>query len=575
MSGNIADTYAVVDKSKKTSKNKNRPFPQEPPSHDPVMDVYAVVDKTSKSKPVPQSVDDQNTYDAVAPDNLYYNTVTNTTTEDAEVYDSASAPTYSQLDRNQVPPSIPFQGGIPMVQCNSRPRYEFASLRKQEDIDSLKERKFCTVPVGLLACLIILIIVFVAAFVALIVAFALIANLRSEIESIKKLESPTSSLKSTMPSETDALSILRANITKLDSKLLMFSNQTEQVFDDLQNNVTLRTSKLEDEANNLTRIQNKFRQMQAAVEMKISNHENNLGAQLVEYNLNITQLLNIVMQETFINISSARDTTQRSVDELTAKIVRNIQELYVFESCNAINTFSLPFSSGEYTIKTSTGHTIMSCMLFPSCNNMTGGWRRVAYLNTDDTIMPQCPNGLEARTTPPSCRLPASIVDGCSSVKTYQTEGSYNCISGRIIAHQSGNPDAFTKGDGNTRSETTLDGNYVDGVSLTYGNNSNHIWTFTAAIINTGQATNCYKCNNLKPSFVADDYSCEVTPQCFSNTNVCHGPLWNGGEQCDGGSTFYRHLLEPTSADIEMRVCRDQVQTDEDFSLNVIEIYVR
>ena len=91
------------------------------------------------------------------------------------------------------------------------------------------------------------------------------------------------------------------------------------------------------------------------------------------------------------------------------------------------------------------------------------------------------PIGLEARTDPP-CRL--RVIDsGCSSVETYQTEGSYNYISGRIIAQQSGNPDGFTNGDGDTRSETTLDGNYVDGVSPTYGNKSNHIMTSAAASI--------------------------------------------------------------------------------------------
>ena len=85
MSGSIADTYAVVDKSMKT-KNKNGPSSQVPPSRDPSMDMYAVVDKTKKSKPAPQSVDDQDTYDAVTSDHLYYNTVANAT--------------YSQLDGN-------------------------------------------------------------------------------------------------------------------------------------------------------------------------------------------------------------------------------------------------------------------------------------------------------------------------------------------------------------------------------------------------------------------------------------------------------------------------------------------
>ena len=448
------------------------------------------------------------------------------------------------------------------VQKNQAPKTDGISS-PEDKLDAARHEVHHSSNVCLLVCFIILLIGFVATVVAILVAFVLIANLHSEMESIK-LESCTSSLISTMPSKTDALSILRTSIMKLDGKLQMFSNEIEQVFDDLQNNV----NELEDEANNLTNISNRVHQIQAAVEMRISKHEYSLGAQFVEYTLNITNQLNILMQETYIYISSAHAAAHTSADELTTKIVRDIQELHVFESCNAINTFSLPFSSGEYTINTSTGHTIMSCILFPSCNNMTGGWRRVAYLNTSE-----CPHGLVKRTSPPSCRLPLSIVDGCSSIVTYQTEGSYNCISGSIIAHQSGNPDAFTNGLRGSRSEITLGGNYVDGVSLTYGNKTKHIWTFTAVVSEDG--IDCGRCNTLKPLFVGNNYSCEVTRLCGSNTNVCNGPLWDGEEQCVGGSTFHRQLLEPTSADIELRVCRDQVQTDEDFSLNVVEIYVR
>ena len=380
-----------------------------------------------------------------------------------------------------------------------------------------------------------------------------------------------------MPSKTDALSFLRTSITKLDSKLQMFSNEIEQVFDDLQNNVTVRTNELEDEANNLTNISNRVHQIQAAVEMRISKHEYSLGAQFVEYTLNITNQLNILMQETYIYISSARAAAHTSVDELTTKMVRDIQELHVFESWNAINTFSLPFSSGEYMIRASPESTRMNCTLF-SCKGMTGGWRRVAYLNTikNNTMPPQCPPGLGARNDPPSCR--SNIInEGCASVM-YPVEGAYRCIFGRIIARQSGDPDGFTNPQSQLRNgNPTLEGNYADGVSLTYGSPKKHIWTFTAAI-SFSSTEDCSRCEvNIPSMIVGTDYTCDVLFQRCGNDGlaVCTDSLWDGnGGTCPSNATFYRELPESTTDNIEMRVCRDQDRTDEDFLITFVEIYV-
>ena len=54
---------------------------------------------------------------------------------------------------------------------------------------------------------------------------------------------------------------------------------------------------------------------------------------------------------------------------------------------------------------------------------------------------------------------------------------------------------------------------------------------------------------------------------------VCSNLLWNENE-CVGTTTFYRQLPQPTSDDIEMRVCRDEDRSNEDFLLTFIEIYV-
>ena len=135
----------------------------------------------------------------------------------------------------------------------------------------------------------------------------------------------------------------------------MFSNEMEQRFGTLQNNVSMRNSKLKEQANNLITTQGWVMQIQAEVEMKISELGSNLNARLVDYNLNITNSLDALMKILSSNISSAYAVAHVSVNELTTRFVQDIQQLIEFHSCDAINMLSLPFSSGEYIIKNSTG----------------------------------------------------------------------------------------------------------------------------------------------------------------------------------------------------------------------------
>ena len=79
----------------------------------------------------------------------------------------------------------------------------------------------------------------------------------------------------------------------------------------------------------------------------------------------------------------------------------------------------------------------------------------------------QCPLGTTLRTDLP--RRPCGIgISGqdCSSTffDTYEIEYSFVC--GRIIGYQDYSPDDFFQ-----RRSQTIDGNYVDGISLTYGRN--------------------------------------------------------------------------------------------------------
>ena len=100
MSGIISDTYAVVDKSKKT-KSRNKASTQLPLDPDPVADLYSVVNKSNKFKHDPTTLTEE-TYEAVPAENLYRNTVAAATDESVHLHDSASAPTYSKLDHTHM-----------------------------------------------------------------------------------------------------------------------------------------------------------------------------------------------------------------------------------------------------------------------------------------------------------------------------------------------------------------------------------------------------------------------------------------------------------------------------------------
>ena len=537
MSDNIANTYAVNESSS--------PIPE------PAVNVYDVVDKTKNSKPV----DDQSTYDAVTSDNLYYNTVDNTTTEDAIVYDSASGPTYSQLDSNQVPKS------------SSVTSYEVPSVgRKDLDDDSRREEGFCSNKVCLLAWLIILIIVVVAAVVALIVAFVLIINLHSDIKGIMTKSGNSQRMNNsefTSPN-ISSMSPFGMKFTELESMFKMFSNEIERRLDSLRSN----TSQLEDQANNLTYIQDRLFMIQPEVLRTISELEDSLNDSFNEASLNVSSKLENTRQHISSEIDNTISATQSSVDNLATSVVNSIQAKYEFESCININTFSLPFRTGEYLIRNS-DNTVnrMNCTIY-TCDGVSGGWKRVAYLDVNDSSASTCPNGLQRRDSPLSCRITAATGGGCSAV-TYAINDNYKCIFGRINALQVGTPDGFQRhGLSRPKTSPTINDNYVDGVSLTHGSSPRiHIWTYAAT------TPSCTSCSTRFPAFLnSSQYTCDANSGCSLN-KVCGNLLWNGNE-CVGTTTFYRQLPQPTSDDIEMRVCRDEGRSNEDFLLTFIEIYI-
>ena len=75
-----------------------------------------------------------------------------------------------------------------------------------------------------------------------------------------------------------------------------------------------------------------------------------------------------------------------------------------------------------------------------------------------------CPRGWSLIEDP--VRACAGITSGCHSAFFVADHFTYNRVCGRVLAYQKGSPDAFNFW---STSPKTLEGHYVDGLSLTYG----------------------------------------------------------------------------------------------------------
>ena len=163
---------------------------------------------------------------------------------------------------------------------------------------------------------------------------------------------------------------------------------------------------------------------------------------------------------------------------------------------------------------------------------------------------------------------------GCSSV-TFPAHGvSYSKVCGRDYGYQKGSPDGFERH--HHCPGCTINKPYVDGVSITHGSPRQHIWTLAA----TSNGPYC-PCENVPsvPSFIGDDYFCDAEG---TNTYTPNDRLWDGHsclaetqQCCDRANWFCKDLPQPTTDDIEFRVCADEARANEDVYIEDVEIYVQ
>ena len=307
------------------------------------------------------------------------------------------------------------------------------------------------------------------------------------------------------------------------------------------------------------------------------------------------------ISNSFTQITSTFESIDKeNIGSISSEEVFNIllTDGYSFTSCANIFKHSSSAQSGYYNLRVPNG-SIINIYCARSCGDNIGMWTQVADVDITN-LDEECPEGLSINLTfNRLCSSRRYYRASCTSTKFSVYGIKYSKVCGRIQAFQIGSPDAFGNSNpeiytGRESVNSSIENNYVDGVSLTHGTSPRkHIWTFAAASDQEYQYPCCKcPCININfsresfpaiPPFVGEDYFCGTGNTGAYIYNYFLNPLWDG-ENCgpwnkccslNNPPWFNRQLPQSTNDDIEMRVCRDEIAINEDIGIQMVELFVR
>ena len=220
-----------------------------------------------------------------------------------------------------------------------------------------------------------------------------------------------------------------------------------------------------------------------------------------------------------------------------------------------------------------TDQVLQNYSINPNCG--PGLWRQVFYLNVSNEDQ-SCP-GNWSKGTVKSVRGCGESAVSCQSAFSHKIHSTYSKVCGRVIGIASGHPDAFL-----TSGQTTIESNYLDGVSVTHGapGSRTHIWTFAAGYPAPVRRCPCdigttdRRGAPLPHSEVGENYFCSRSSSdrlwtgdsCTPDNPCCsfHNPPY-----------FSVQLPSPTTDQIELRICTDETLNREAVLVLFAEIYVQ
>ena len=303
-----------------------------------------------------------------------------------------------------------------------------------------------------------------------------------------------------------------------------------------------------------------------------------------------SKLINIV--NTLSNLQDTSTSTAGVVDD----ILLIAQELLVLHndstalptSCKEIKERQPLSPSGYYILVALNGGAYETyCNMGTLCSS-GGGWTRLAYLDMSDATQ-NCPSGFRLYQSGEvrACGRLVTNSGSCVSVQFPSNGINYSQICGRVTGYQYYSSDAF-----NVEHSNNIDAPYVDGVSITRGSPRQHVWTMandpTDSYTNPQWMCPCVSgSSQTVPSFVGSHYFCESGNHGSSWSQILYtsDPLWDGqgcgsleSPCCNvpGIPWFHRDYGSNTTTDyIELRVCGNEVISNEDSPVGYYEIYIK
>ena len=356
-------------------------------------------------------------------------------------------------------------------------------------------------------------------------------------------------IKNDLNSVKNDLSSLNKTVSNLSGDLEDYKQQTASELTGLQSNMTSELARL-----------------QSNVTSELA------GLNSVKNDLNSVKNDMSSLNKTVISLNDSMNRISDNVEAHDNHVTTELMEL----DQNLQQNFSLQLNNSFGYI-----YPVYTC-------GGTGGWRRVVYLNFTDPNIP-CPSSWRLTShSKRTCSKVNTSALSCDSVTFPVSGGDYTRVCGRIIGYQYKSTDGFWAYYlGNA---TTIDGPYVDGVSLTHGSPRQHIWTFAAGHSEISHPSPvlcpCDTTFNITiPPFVGGDYFCESGHNSEPLMYRFHSddPIWDG-DGCTASSTccsfnnppyFTKQLPNPTTDDIEARLCHSGSISDEDTPIEFIELYVQ
>ena len=379
-------------------------------------------------------------------------------------------------------------------------------------------------------------------------------------------------IKNDLNSVKNDLSSLNKTVSNLSGDLEDYKQQTASELAGLQSNVTSELAGLQ------SNVTSELAGLQSNVTSELAGLQSNVKSQLA----------------TIENTTSDLHNSLQSNTQQLAQLCAKTDTLYskLVSQCTPV-----PLSSTPTTLISPTSLQPSPTSLPPSPTSLppsplfscggTGGWRRVVYLNFTDPNT-TCPSGWQLTShSKRTCGKVSTSAFTCDSVTFPVSEGDYTRVCGRIIGYQNEDIEAFYP-----YTEPTIDGFYVQGVSLTHGSPRQHIWTFAGGFSEVHDRNRNVVCpcdatiNITIPPFVGGDYFCESghnsgPRESIITTFYPDDPLWDG-DGCTASSTccsfnnppyFTKQLPSPTTDDIEARLCH--ASPDDTTPVELIELYVQ